>query len=108
MKFFLGSGKGTGTGESGNSTVERTYHFVLNDKFIHRVNTSTYAPQEKNPKGEIHHHLDVFSYDKGRKKFILRQFHQEGFVNEYVLDSIFADGKYISFVTELIENIPAG
>jgi hypothetical protein len=108
MKYFVGTWHGNGTGESGNSTVKRTYHFVLNDKFIHGENTSTYAPQEKNPKGEIHHHWDVFSYDKSRKKFILRQFHQEGFVNEYVLDSISADGTYLSFITESIENIPSG
>ncbi len=108
MKFFLGTWQGTGTGEPGNSTVERTYNFILNDKFIHGENTSTYPPQEKNPKGEIHHHQDFFSYDKGRKKFILRQFHQEGFVNQFVLDNISADGKFISFLTEAIENIPTG
>ena len=38
----------------------------------------------------------------------VRQFHIEGFVNQYVLESISADGKTVTFVTESIENIPEG
>ncbi|HLG94262.1 MAG TPA: hypothetical protein VI546_05445, partial [candidate division Zixibacteria bacterium] len=65
-------------------------------------------PQQENPKGEVHEDLGLFSYDSARKKFVLRQFHGEGFVNQYVLDSVTRDGKTISFLTENIENIPAG
>jgi hypothetical protein len=50
----------------------------------------------------------MFSYDRGRKKFALRQFHVEGFVNQYSGEAIAADGKTLSFVSESIENIPAG
>ena len=48
------------------------------------------------------------SFDKARKKFVLRQFHGEGFVNQYVMSSASADGKTIVFTSESIENIPAG
>jgi hypothetical protein len=48
------------------------------------------------------------SYDKIAKKLVLRQFHVEGFVNHYVLDSVSEDGRTIVFVTAAIENIPAG
>ena len=48
------------------------------------------------------------SYDKVRKTFVLRQFHVEGFVNQYKLDSISPDGKTIVFVSEALENIPTG
>jgi len=44
-------------------------------------NQSTYPPQAKNPKGEQHEDRGFISYDKARKKFVLRQFHVEGFVN---------------------------
>jgi hypothetical protein len=71
-------------------------------------NKAFYPPQEKNPQGEVHTDWGLFSYDMGRKKFVLRQFHVEGFVNQYVLDSIAPDGKTLVFVTESIENIPAG
>jgi hypothetical protein len=29
----------------------------------------------------------MISFDKSRKKFVLRQFHSEGFVNQYVMTS---------------------
>lgn len=64
--------------------------------------------QEKNPKGETHEDWALFSFDRGRKKFLLRQFHVEGFVNQYLLDSKSEDGKTLVFITESIENIPAG
>ena len=50
----------------------------------------------------------MMSFDKARKKFVLRQFHVEGFVNQYVMTSFSADGKTIVFTSESIENIPAG
>jgi hypothetical protein len=71
-------------------------------------NKSTYEPQEKNPKGEVHEDIGYISYDRMRKKFVLRQFHVEGFVNQFALDSISSDGKTIVFLSEAIENIPAG
>jgi hypothetical protein len=56
----------------------------------------------------VHEDWGLFSYDRSRKKFVLRQFHVEGFVNQYVLDSLAADGKTLILVTESIENIPVG
>jgi hypothetical protein len=50
----------------------------------------------------------AFSYDRGRKQFVLRQFHVEGFVNQYRLDTSAGNDKILVFVTESIENIPAG
>jgi hypothetical protein len=108
LKFFVGSWEGTGKGQSGVSKVEREYQFVLNGKFLEARNKSVYEPQEKNPKGEVREDWGFFSYDRSRKKFVLRQFHVEGFVNQYVLDSLAADGKTLVLVTESIENIPAG
>lgn len=43
-----------------------------------------------------------------RKKFVLRQFHVEGLVNQYTLDSVSADKKTLVFVSEAIENIQRG
>lgn len=48
----------------------------------------------------------MMSFDKSRKKFVFRQFHVEGFVNQYVMTS--TDVKTIVFASESIENIPAG
>jgi hypothetical protein len=108
LKFLVGQWQGTTHGKPGDGNVERQYEFLLDGKFLHETNTSTYPPQEKNPKGEVHHHLGMIGYDQQRKKFVYRQFHMEGFVNQYVLESIAPDGKHFVFATESIENIPAG
>ena len=106
MRFLAGTWAGTSTGQPGNGTVSRTYEFVLGGKFLQVRNTSTYVPQEKNPKGEVHEDWGMVSYDSARKKLIFRQFHIEGFVNQYVLQS--ETRETIIFVSEAIENIPAG
>ena len=108
LQPFLGVWKGKGGGEPGNGDYARSYKFIFDGKFIEIRNKTTYAPQEKNPKGEIHEDVGYISYDKIRKLFIMRQFHKEGFVNQFKLDSISADGKTLVFISESIENIPAG
>jgi hypothetical protein len=108
LNFLVGSWQGTGLGKSGNSQVERSYRFVLNGKFLEVRSKSTYPPQDRNPQGEIHEEVGLISYDTLRKTFIFRQFHVEGFVNQYVLDYLAPDGQTIIFTTESIENIPSG
>ena len=108
FSYFVGSWKGSGEGKPGHSRVERKYEFVLNGKFLFVQSKSTYEPQEKNPRGEIHEDWGFISYDGARKTHVLRQFHVEGFVNHYVLDVLAEDGQSIRFVTEGIENIPPG
>jgi hypothetical protein len=107
LRFLAGTWRGDQSGQPGRGTAERTYQFILNDRFLQETNTSTYPPQEKNKNGEIHHHMSMISYDAARKLFVFRQFHTEGFVNTYVQQPT-ADEKTIVFVTEAIENIPAG
>lgn len=108
LNFFIGQWQGTGLGTPGSSQVERSYQFVLGEKFIEVRNKSTYLPQEKNPKGEVHEDFGMIGYDKLRKKFVFRQFHIEGFVNQYVLHELAPDGHRLVFETENIENIPDG
>ena len=88
--------------------MQREYRLVLNEKFLHVQNRSAYDPQPKNPKGETHEDWGMMSFDKARRQFVYRQFHVEGFVNQYALTSISADGKTIVFTSEGIENIPGG
>jgi hypothetical protein len=108
FKYFIGSWEGTGKGQPGVSKTQREYKFVLNGKFLQVQNRSVYEPQTKNPKGEIHEDWGLLSFDKSRKQFVLRQFHVEGFVNQYVQTSSTPDGKTFVFTTEQIENIPVG
>ena len=107
LRFLAGTWRGDQAGQPGRGTAERTYEFILNDRFLQETNTSTYPPQEKNKSGEVHHHMSMISYDTSRKLFVFRQFHTEGFVNTYVQQPS-ADDKTIVFVSEAIENIPPG
>lgn len=106
LAFWIGRWEGTSEGQPGVARVQREYSLVLNSRFIRSQNQSVYQPQAKNPKGEVHEDLGMFSFDAGRQRLVLRQFHKEGFVNQYVHDPTQA-GKVV-FTTEAIENIPAG
>ena len=108
LRYFEGSWKGHDTGRAGVGEGYRAYEFIMNGTFFYCQNTSTFGPQEKNPKGEIHENWTFFSYDKGRKEFIVRQFNGEGFVNQFVADSISTDGRFFRFISESSENAPPG
>lgn len=106
LRFLAGTWRGTSEGEPGTGTGERAYAFVLRDRFLEARNRVVYPPQDKNPEGEIHEDLGLFSVDRVRKTIVLREFHVEGFVNQYIEQD--ADGTDLVFVTEAIENIPRG
>lgn len=108
FRWFSGNWTGDSEGQPGKGKYERSYEVVLNKKFIEIKNKSSYPPSQQNPKGEVHEDHGFISYDRARKTFVLRQFHIEGFVNQYHLESISPDGKTIVFLSEAIENIPAG
>jgi hypothetical protein len=108
LRSFIGQWEGESQGEPGKGQATRTYVFTLNNRFIQETNKSVYPPQEKNPKGETHEHLSFFSYDKAAKKFMLRQFHIEGFVCQYEIESISDDGRTFVFVSGPMENFMPG
>ena len=107
VRFLLGSWEGTSSGQPGTATVRREYRFALREQFIEERHTSTYPPQEKNPKGEVHEHVSYISYDRARKQLVLRQFHVERFVIQYRQESE-APGVTLAFLSESLENTPAG
>lgn len=108
LRLFIGKWKGDSQGQPGVGTMEREYDFVLKDKFVQVKNKATYPPQPKNPKGESHEDLGFFGYDRAAKKLTLRQFHVEGFVIHYSLESISDDGRSFVFTSTSIENISPG
>ena len=48
LRFMVGTWRGEQAGQPGHGVAERTYQFVLNDRFLQETNTSTYPQQEKN------------------------------------------------------------
>lgn len=101
LQPLLGKWSGEASGVPGKGTSEREYKTDLRGKFIVGRSRAIY---EK----ETHEDFGVFSYDRQAKAFMLRQFHVEGFVNDYRLVRRSEDGREFEFLTVRIKNIPAG
>jgi hypothetical protein len=78
FRHFLGSWAGTGTGEPGASSVERTYALTLAGRFIavrNRVDTKltfvTEAIENTAPGWRARHTLEILSPDSFRETFDL-------------------------------------
>ena len=105
IRFLQGAWQGAAEGEPGKGTVKRSYTFVLKDRFIQERNISTYPPQPDNKSGEVHEHWSFFSHDRKRDVLVLRQFHQEGFVNQFVMTKSASTAKQLIFDSESLENL---
>lgn len=103
---LIGRWAGSSEGQPGKGEVEREYTRLFGPRFVQARNRTVYPPQEKNPKGETHQDLGIYSFDTARKRIVLRQFHTEGFVNQYVHEP--GGTAPLVFTSEAIENIPAG
>jgi len=106
LRIFEGKWHGSTTGKPGKGSTDREFHFELNGKFLYQHDRSVYQPSDPAGKPVVHEDVGYFSYDADAKKLVWRQFHSEGYVNEYVMDSISPDGEILEFVTTRIENLP--
>lgn len=100
LRTLEGRWEGTAEGKPGTGRVVREYRLDLNGRFLTATNIATYEKEK-------HEDRSVFSYDRGRKEIALRQFHVEGFVNEYRTDARIT-GDSIQFTSYAIDNIPDG
>jgi hypothetical protein len=107
LEFFLGRWEGTAEGRPGKGAVSREYTALLQSKIIEARHRGVYPPQPANPKGEVHEDLGIYSFDSSAGVTRFRQFHVEGFVVHYVQQTQPKPGVFV-FVSEAIENIPAG
>jgi len=105
IRFLVGDWAGTAAGEPGQGTVERSYAFVLADRFLHEQSVSFYPAQPGKPEDERHEQQSYFSYDRGRERVVFRQFHKESFVLTYVLDPSASSPEKLVFVSEDFENL---
>ena len=104
VRFMEGAWEGKAEGKAGDGTVARRYEFILGQRYLHEKNTSTYPPQERNKKGEVHEHWSFISYDRARKALVLRQFHVETFVIQYVMNPEKSTPTTLVFESEWFEN----
>jgi len=106
MRVFEGKWEGPTSGKPGKGTTAREYQFELNGHFLSQRDKSVYQPETPAGKPLVHEDFGMFSYDTSLKKILWRQYHSEGMVNEYTLESVSPDGKSLEFVTTQIQNLP--
>ncbi len=108
--LLIGHWEGNGEGFSSNkSKIQSEFNWIMNKQFIEVKNHSEFDPTEAKPESEVHKDWGIISFDKARKKIVFRQFHIEGFVNQYILNDTLSSEKSFVFESEIIENfVPGG
>ena len=106
LRVLEGKWEGPTSGKPGKGSTTREFRFEMNGRFLSQRDHSVYQPADPAAKPFVHDDFGFFSYDGELKKVVWRQFHSEGLVNEYTLDSVSAHGKSLEFVTTRIENLP--
>ncbi len=101
FEFFVGSWTGEGRGPGGVNELEREYELVLDGRYLHGRNKGTFE-------NEVHRNWDFFSWDKIRETFVLRQFHNEGYVNRYTCTISEDEPRTYVFESEALENMQPG
>lgn len=108
LAFLVGEWHGEEDASFGKGKGEREYRFIMDGRYLLSQNVSTFEPQERLPEGDRHEDWTIFSYDRGRRTFVLRQFNSEGFVNRFVLDASSLTPEKMVFLSEASENAPPG
>ncbi len=109
INFIIGNWSGTGSGFGNEaSVIESKFQYIMDKKYIEVINDSKFEPTDKKPEGE--HHIDkgFISFDMIRKAIVFRQFNNEGYVNQYVLNDSLSTETILIFETENIENFMPG
>jgi hypothetical protein len=105
-RSLVGTWEGSSEGRPGKGTVRLEVGFVLNERFLRLAGVADYV--DAKDAREHHEDFGFVSYDRGRSSFVFRQFHSEGFVNQYTLTSDpSAQGKF-ELTSVYCENTPPG
>jgi hypothetical protein len=108
LGYFVGSWTGEENASFGSGQGERRYRFILDGAYLISENRSRFPPQGNRTREERHEDWTIFSYDKARATYVVRQFNSEGFVNTLAMDPASAAPRRMRFVGESSENAPPG
>lgn len=105
---LTGEWVGTSEGAPGQAAAQRHIVRDIAGRFLRVEARSVYPRQAKNPRGEIHTSLGIWSFDKKRKLLVLRHFDSLGFASTYVQDAGASSADKLVLVAEHLENVPDG
>ena len=103
LRPLVGEWVGTLDGKDGSGTVRRSVAFALDGKFLYERTTATLFASGGRP-SRTEAHWGLFSYDEKRGVIVLRRFHQNGSVYQFVLNHEMSDGSTLTFDSESVEN----
>ncbi len=106
FKILVGSWQGPGEGNSGAFREKADFQFILGTAFLQVRNEVRFAPEEKNPKGDVQEDVGFISYERALKIYRYRRFRANGEVIQYLCRKILDEGKTFIFVSEQVENLP--
>jgi hypothetical protein len=104
---LIGVWEGDSQGRPGKGKIRLEFSFVMNERYLKIAGVSVYEPRSAGKPAERHEDFGYVSFDRNRRKFVFRQFHIEGFVNQYVMTSD-ASSDRIELTSEALENAPSG
>ena len=108
VDHLLGEWKSIQEACVGIGRASRMYSMVVDGRYLHVVNKAYFEPDSSHPTGSVHHDWGMFSYDNIRKMVLWREFNSEGFVITYSLGNVSPDGMTYIFLSETVDNLPAG
>jgi len=108
LRSLEGKWEGPIWGKPGKGTSTRVFRLELNGHFLSQRNQCVFEAKSADAKPAVHEDFSMLNYDANQKKIVWRQFHSEGFLHEYILDSTSDDGKTLDFVSTSMENMPPG
>ncbi len=95
FEAMAGRWRGVSGGRFGRANVEKAGEFVLAGRFFQMTSRSVSSE-------ETHEDIGLFSFDEAEQTLMLREFHNEGYVNTY--RRIRSDPGLLVFETIHIEN----
>jgi len=108
LRSLEGKWEGPIWGKPGKGTSTREFRLQLSGHFLSQQNQCIFDAKPTDAKAALHEDFSILSYDANQKKIVWRQFHSEGFVHEYILDSVSDDGKTLDFASTRMENMAPG
>jgi len=100
-------GHGSGFGND-KSEITSSFTWIMGGQYLEIVNESFFEPTPAKPQGEHHTDRGFISFDVSRDKVVYRQFNNEGYVNQYLLQEHLSGDSLLIFETENIENFAPG
>ena len=107
LRFLVGEWRGAITGEQGTGMMTRRYRLILSGEFLQERSMANFPPQPQNTDGAVFNYASFLRYDRTRKAFLFRQFHQEHVNGTFIFSTTQSHPTRVVFESVQLDNAPA-